>query len=152
MSKDVITINEDTSILNAAKLMAKEDISCLVVTKEKRPIAIINENDLVMGAFSNKNLHKLRVKNLMHKRYKLVTPKTNFYKVERLFNKDKIKRFLVVKNGLLVGIITDTDIVNATRDFTRFHQIIQEVILAIFGLATIFFLFYFSSLGQALFK
>lgn len=152
MSKDVVTISEDSNVSDAAKLMAKEDISCLAVTKEKKPVAIINENDLVKAAIPNKNLRKLKVKNLMHKKYKIVTPKTKFYRVERLFNKHKIKRFLVVKNGLLVGMITDTDIVNAIRDFTRFHQIMQEVILAIFGLVTFFFLFFFSPLGQAFFK
>lgn len=151
MSKNVITINENANISDAAKLMAKKDISCLVIAREKKPVAIINENDLVKAA-SGKNLRKLKVKNLMHKRYKVITPKTKFYKVEKSFHKDKIKRFLVVKNGLLEGIITDTDIVNATRDFTRFHQIMQEVILAIFGLVTFFFLFFFSPLGQALFK
>lgn len=152
MSKNVITVSEDTNTSDAAKLMAKKDISCLVITKEKNPVAIINENDLVKASASGKNLRKLKVKNLMHKNYKIVTPKTKFYKVEKFFNKDKIKRFLVIKNGLLVGIITDTDIVNVTRAFTRFHQIMQEVILAIFGLVTFLFLFYFSPLGQALFK
>jgi CBS domain-containing protein len=152
MSKNVVTISEKANISDAAKLMTKEGISCLVITKEERPVAIIDENDLVKVATSGKNMCKLKVKNLMHKNYKIIDPRTKFYKVEKFFHKDKIRRFLVVKNNELVGIITDTDIVNTIRDFTRFHQIIQEVILAIFGLATFFFLFYFSSFGQALFK
>ena len=152
MSKNVITISEDCNISDAAKLMTKKDISCLAVIKEKNPVAIINESDLAKAAESGKNLQKLKVKNLMHKNYNMVTPETKFYKVEKFFSKDKIKRFLVIKNGLLEGIITDTDIVNTIRDFTRFHRIMQEVILAIFGLATFLFLFCFSPLWQALFK
>ena len=152
MSKNVVTVAENTSVLDAAKLMIKKDISCLVVIKEKMPVAIVNENNLAKLAAPGKNLRKLKVKDVMHKEYETITPKTKFYKVERLFNKEHVKRFLVVEKGLLKGIITDTDLVNATKDFTKLHQIMQEVILVIFGLATFFFLFYFSSLGQTLFK
>lgn len=151
MSRNVITVDEDANISDAAKLMAKKDVSCLVITKEKKPVAIINENDLVKAALLVRN-NKLKVKNLMHRNYKIISPKTKFHEVEKFFNKDKIKRFLVIKDGLLVGIITDTDIINATRDFTRFHHIMQEVILAVFGLATFFFLLFFSPLGQSIFK
>ena len=63
-----------------------------------------------------------------------------------------IKRFPVIENEKVLGIITETDIVDATRDFTRFHQIMQEAILAVFGLVTAFFLFFFSPLGQSIFR
>ena len=56
-----------------------------------------------------------------------------------------------MENDKLVGLITETDIIETTRDFTRLDQIIQEVILTIFGLATAFFLFYFSPLGASIF-
>ena len=56
----------------------------------------------------------------------------------------KIKIFPVIENGSLAGLVAETDIIQATRDFTRFHQISQEIILSVFGLATAFFLFYFS--------
>jgi len=152
MSKNVVTVAENTSVLDAAKLMIKKDISCQVVTKDNRPVAIVNENNLAKLAMPGKNLRKLKVKDVMHKEYGTITPKTKFYKVEHIFNNEHVKRFLVVEKGLLKGIITDTDLVNATKDFTKLHQIMQEVILVVFGLATFFFLFYFSSLGQALFK
>lgn len=152
MSKNVVTITDSTSVLDAAKLMVEKEVSCLVATKAKKPVGIVNENDLVRLAMPGKNLRKLKVKDVVHKEYETITPKTKFYKVERFFNKEGIRRFLVVENGSLKGIITDTDIINATRDFTKLHQIMQEVILIIFGLTTFFFLFYFSSFGQALFK
>ena len=62
---------------------------------------------------------------------------------------EKMKIFPVVEKDRLIGIITETDIVDATRDFTRIHQIMQEVILTVFGLVTAFFLFFFSPLGQS---
>ena len=152
MSKNAVTVAESASVLDAAKLMTKEDVSCLVVTRGEKPVAIVNENDLVKLAMPGKNLRKLKVKDVMSKGYETITPKTRFYKVEKLFNKDHVKRFFVVEKEALKGIITDTDIINATRDFTKLHQMMQEAMLVIFGLTTFFFLFYFSPLGQALFK
>ena len=57
---------------------------------------------------------------------------------------EDIERFPVIENDKLIGIITEIDIIDATRDFTRFHQIMQEIILAVFGLVTAFFLFFFT--------
>ena len=63
----------------------------------------------------------------------------------------KITRFPVVENGTLVGLVTETDILGATRDFTRMHQVVQDTILMVFGIATAFFLLYFSPLRAMLF-
>ena len=59
---------------------------------------------------------------------------------------------LIVEEKKPLGIITETDIVDATRDFTRFHQIMQEIILTVFGLVTAFFLFFFSPIGKSIFR
>ena len=54
MAKDVITINEDTAIEEAARVMADEKIGCLPVMRERDPstgsgqrlVGIITDNDL----------------------------------------------------------------------------------------------------------
>ena len=87
----------------------------------------------------------------MDKGFMAISPLTKFSDISKALKEGKIKRFPVVQNEQLIGLITETDIIEATRDFTRFHQIVQEVILTIFGLATAFFLFYFSPLGASIF-
>ena len=52
-----------------------------------------------------------------------------------------MKIFPVVDSDKLVGIVTETDIISTTRDFTRLHHIVQDVILIIFGSATVIFFF-----------
>ena len=135
MTKDVLMISIDHSILAAAKLIASKLVSSLVVVKNKKPIAMISERDIVNGIVTNKK----NVKDVMDKEFLIIKP---FTKVSELSNKlrnDGIKIFLVIEDDKLVGIITETDIIESTRDFTRFHQIIQDVILTIFGIATAFF-------------
>ena len=147
MTKDVITTTQDSSIMEAAKLIVSKSVSGLVVEKNQ-PIAIISENDVISGLIHKKS----KVKDVMNKDFVIISPMTKFSEISKHLREKNIKRFPVVEDGKLRGLITETDIIEATRDFTRFHQIMQDVILAIFGLATAFFLFYFSPIGASIFR
>ena len=145
MTKDVLMIPRDASISAAASLIASKLVSSLVVIEKNKPIAIISENDIVRGIVSKKT----KVSDVMDREFKIVSPVMKFSELSKSLREEKIRRFPVVENDRLVGIITETDILEATRDFTRYHNIIQDVILAIFGFATAFFLFYFSPFGAS---
>lgn len=148
MTKGVITASKGLSLRDAARLMSSKSVSSLVVVEKSKPVAVISENDLVRGISSN----KAKVSDVMSRDFIVIPPSTSFSEISRCLREKKIKRFPVVENGKLAGLITETDIIETTRDFTRFHQIVQEVILAVFGLATSFFLFYFSPLGASIFR
>ena len=133
MTQEVITVTPNSSIREAAKLATSKSVSSLVVLDNGKPVAVVSERDI------------------MSKNFRIISPDTTFYEITQSLKERNIQRFPVVDNGRLIGIITETDIVEATRDFTRFHQVMQDAILAIFGIATAFFLFYFSPLGTAIF-
>ena len=147
MTKEVIAIQPDARITDAANLITSKSVSSLVVVEKGKPIAIISENDVINGILSKKT----KVKDVMSKNFMLISPMTKFSEISGHLRDGKSRRFPVVENDRLIGLITETDIIEATRDFTRLHQIVQEVILAVFGLATAFFLFYFSPLGASFF-
>ena len=151
MTENVITANEDATIAEAASLMMHKHVKSLIVTKDSKPIAIVTQKDLIKGSL-NKNPGKVRIKGIMNKNFLAVNPDTNYLFIAKKLKEGGISRFPVVEHDKLVGIITETDIIDATRDFTRFHQIMQEAILAVFGLVTAFFLFFFSPLGQSIFR
>jgi acetoin utilization protein AcuB len=46
MSKDVITVTEDTPIEDAARIMADRKVGCLPVVREREVVGIITETDL----------------------------------------------------------------------------------------------------------
>ena len=146
MSENVVTVNKDNTIADAAKLIANKHVSCLLIKENKMPIAVITIRDIINGMVNISP--KARVKDAMNKDFLIISPKTKYSYILKKLKEEKIKRFPVVENGKLVGIITETDLIDATRDFTKFHLIMQEIILAVFGLVTAFFLFLFSPLGQ----
>lgn len=147
MTKEVISISPSTSIMEAANISLAKGVSSLVVTENQKPIAVLSERDIITAVLSRKS----KVKDVMDRDFVIINPNTSFNTVSRLMRQKRVTRFPVVENNKLVGLVTESDIVEATRDFTRFHQAVQDVILTIFGIATAFFLFYFSPLKLWLF-
>jgi acetoin utilization protein AcuB len=47
MKKPVITLKPTSSIMEAADLTRKENIGCIVVTEDEKPVGIITERDLI---------------------------------------------------------------------------------------------------------
>ena len=150
MTENVITIDENATIGAAAKLMQSKHVKSLLVVKNNSPISVVTENSLIKGVLNKSSGRK--VKNVMGKNFLIVSPETKYSYLVKKLMEEKIKRFPIVENKKLIGLITETDIIDATRDFTRFHQIMQEIILAVFGIITAFFLFFFSPLGQSIFR
>ena len=147
MTKDVITISPSLSIMEAARLLTSKSVSCLIVVEKDNPVAVVSEGDIIKGMLSKKT----KVREVMDKSFMVISPNANFSKISKNLREKNVKRFPVVESGKLIGIITETDVIEATRDFTRFHQVVQDIILAIFGTATAFFLFYFSPLRAMIF-
>lgn len=147
MTKDVVAIAKNSSVLEASRLLTSKSVSSLVVIENSKPVAVVSERDIIQGTLSKKT----KVMDIINKNFVIISPNASFYEVTKMLREKNIRRFPVVDDGKLIGIITETDIVEAIRDFTRLHQIIQDVILAVFGIATAFFLFYFSPLKVAVF-
>lgn len=147
MTKEVVTINSNSSIKEASRLATLKTVSSLIVNEKSKPIAVISERDIINAMLAKKT----KVKDAMSKNFIEISPNTKFYEISKWLREKKIKIFPVVENEELIGLITETDIVEATRDFTRMHQITQDIILTVFGLATAFFLFYFSPIRSLFF-
>jgi len=149
MADKVSTIDENANVIDAANLMLKKKVSTLMVIRKDKSLSIVTEKDLIKATL-NKSSSKSKIKTIANKNFLKVNEDTTYSYIIQKLRKGNIQRFPVVTNKKLVGIITETDIIDTTRDFIRFHQIVQEVILTLFGLATAFFLFFFSPLGQSL--
>ncbi len=119
MTKNPITVNPDTLVLQAQKMMKEKKIRRLPVVEKGRLVGIITKYDLLEAAPPKgtsslydltEQLSKMRVKNVMKKNPLTVTPFTPMEDALRLGQEKKIGSFPVVENGKLVGIATESDI------------------------------------------
>ena len=66
MTKEVITIDETATIKEAAEIMDKNEISCLIALRKGRAIGIITERDLLKRVIVEaKNPEKTKVGKVM---------------------------------------------------------------------------------------
>jgi len=133
MTKNPITIDSETLVLDAQKIMEENNIRRLPVVDKGKLVGIITMRDLLMAApspatsLSVHELHyllaKMKVKEIMKKKPVTVTPDTPFEEAFRIGQEKKIGSFPVIEKGKLVGIATESDIV---RFLTRALGIREE--------------------------
>lgn len=121
MTKNPITVDSETLVLDAQKLMKENNIRRLPVVDKGKLVGIITKHDLLEAAPSpatslsvhelNYLLSKMKVKEIMKKNPVTLTPDTPFEEALRIGQEKKIGSFPVVDKGKLVGITTESDIV-----------------------------------------
>ena len=113
MVEDVISVSEKATVREAAELMNKHEIGCLIVVDtEEKPIGILTERDLLRRVLAErKDPVRIKVSQVMSKPLVTVTPHTDLEAAARLMFERKIKKLPVVEDGRLVGLVTLTDMV-----------------------------------------
>jgi CBS domain-containing protein len=109
MTKNVITIGVNESVLYAAKLMHQQDVGDLVVIERNVPKGIVTERDLVRRVIAQKKPLETKVSEIMS--YPLITieEESSIRDAARKMVKYKIRRLPVTKKNALVGIIATSD-------------------------------------------
>jgi len=111
MVKEVITIDEKSTIKEAADVMNRFEIGCLIATRNRKAVGILTERDLLTRVVSQtKNPRKTKVETVMSKPLIVVEPDMDLEEAAKLMFKLKIKKLPVVESGRLVGLVTLTDL------------------------------------------
>ena len=117
MCKDVITIEDDKSAEDAAKIISENDISFLVIIKNGLPIGVLSEKDFVRKlAAENKNASDTQISEIMSYKFRWVEPTSSIEDAIQKMLNNNIRRLLVLEDGKLVGVITQTDLAAYLRD------------------------------------
>jgi len=122
MTKRVITARVNATIKAACKSMYDNNVGFLVIVKRTMggivPVGIITERDIVKIIGSQELLYP-QVPIRQHMSYPLMTgsPTMTLSKAMEIMSKKNIRRLPIIEkdsvHNKLVGIITETDIVNA---------------------------------------
>lgn len=110
MSKKVITIETTSSTTEIARIMNKNNISCVVLTKNEEPCGIITERDYLSKIISqNKKASDLSPAQIMSTPFITVSSVTTADDVAQMMLENKIRHVVVMDNSHPIGIITITD-------------------------------------------
>lgn len=138
MLTNVLTLPKEAKIEEAAKLLTKEENSCVVIVENKKPVGIITELDLVRNLVSKGKLLKEPVTKLMTSPVTCMTPNMKLDEALKMIDTKRYRRYPIAENEELIGLITKKDVVNAISENLRFHRNIQNIVLILFVLFEFF--------------
>ena len=127
MSTSPVTISADATVAEAASIMRDKEIGSLVVLEDSRPTGIVTERDVVTKvAAANKSAKDTDVREIMTSPLVAVHPHQEVAEAAKVMAARKIRRLPVIKEGKLVGMITENDIIRVwpqlievTREWDR---------------------------------
>ena len=124
MTSPVITISEEGIVHDAAKLMDKDDLGCIVVTDKKgKPVGIITERDLITRVLA-KNLlaSKVKAKKVMTSPLLTIDPDEPLVEAARKMSRLNVRRLGVIYKGSLAGLVSSKDILAVTPELLETIQ------------------------------
>jgi CBS domain-containing protein len=111
MVREVITLDENSTVKEAAEIMNKFEIGCLIAVRKGKAIGIITERDLLKRVVAEaRDGKKTKVKEIMTSPLVVVDPKMELEEAAKLMFQMKIKKLPVVDGKRLVGLVSLTDI------------------------------------------
>ena len=109
-------VSPETTILEAAKIMAEKDVTTLFVVEGQKVIGILTDMDIIKRCvIPNKKASEVRAKDIMTSQLVTVDAEDNVEYAVNVMLEHKIRRLPVVFKGRFIGIIT-TDYISAHAD------------------------------------
>jgi CBS domain-containing protein len=135
--REVVTvdINDNPSVLDVAKLMAKHRIGSVVVVEgssnnNNNPIGIITERDIIKKVTAqNKSADQVAVRHIMSSPLITVQSIDSIDTAAETFAENRVKRLVVLEqDGSMVGILSVSDIAKKlarilTEDYNRYRSL-----------------------------
>jgi len=127
MEKNVVTLDQDSTVLDAARLLKEKKISFLVIMKNNEPIGVVTESDFVRKlVVEDKVASKTQLSEIMSYKFRSVTPSTEIEDAVQKMLNNKIRRLLVLDEGKLAGVVTQTDLTGFLRSKLLIDGTIQN--------------------------
>ena len=116
MRKDVIAIEVYKTVKDAMEKMSTKGVTSLIVVDAENGdnLGIITRKDILGEIIAHKRDPKdVKVSDIMSEPLLTITPDMDIVHVSRLMAKTNIRRFPVIENDKLVGLISNSDIFKA---------------------------------------
>lgn len=138
MLADVPRLKREARIGEAAKLLARNQSGCIVVVEGSKPIGIVTELDIVRSVIAKDRSLKAPIAEIMSSPVTSMAPNMKLDEALKIIDTKKFRKYPIVENGELVGLVTKKDVVNAISNNVKFHRNIQNAVVVLFVLFEFF--------------
>jgi len=110
MKTDVVSIDENETVQDAAQQMVKSNIGCVIITRDEIPLGIFTESDFVRIAAKGIPLFST-LSGVMSTPLEVITPGETIWEAADIMRKKDIHKLPIQDENKIVGIITASDLV-----------------------------------------
>jgi CBS domain-containing protein len=110
-----ISIDADTSVLEALELMASKNIGSVVITEDGEYLGLLTERDYARKVIlKGKSSHETLVREIMSTGLPRIVPENSIETCMHIMSESNIRYLPVFKDDTLIGIISSNDLVKET--------------------------------------
>jgi len=133
MRKNVISIDQDMTIKDAAIMMDDSNVGCVIVTNKNTPTGILTERDFVKRVSAKEKPLSTRLSEVMSTPLITVSDDETIWEAAEIMKKNKIHKMPVQQNDKIVGILTASDIVKicSLGSDSSMREICDQILLRI---------------------
>jgi len=114
--RELVTIDQDSSVLEAAKLMVQKSRGSVLATASGKPVGILTERDILKKVVAKEmDTSSTKVREVMTSPPVTIEYGAPLREAIDLMVRKGLRRMLVTKDGEIIGIFTMRDIVKHTR-------------------------------------
>jgi len=110
MKTNVVSIDEDATVQDAAQQMVKSNIGCVIITRDSIPFGIFTANDFVRIVAKGNPLFST-LSGVMSTPLVVISSEETLWEAAEIMSKKGIHKLPIQDKNKIVGIITASDLV-----------------------------------------
>lgn len=114
MDKKVVQVDENSSIAEVVKTMIDNDVWSVVVTRNKLPVGVVTERDIIRRCIAKSCSLTMKVGDIMSSPIETISPDATLGEAMAKLVEKNIRRLFVVENGKIIGRVTQTELFENT--------------------------------------
>src|SRR5512137_66445 len=113
MTREIVTINEDKTVLAAAKMMGQKRVGSVIVTSNGKPLGIFTERDLLSTFIARSQPLDIPMGEACSGLMTTAPAGISIHEAAKVMAEKHIRRLPIMKKKQIAGIITARDLVEA---------------------------------------
>ncbi|MEW6189623.1 MAG: CBS domain-containing protein [Actinomycetota bacterium] len=111
MTRRVVSIGPDSSVIEAAKRMGEENVGCLIVLEDEKLVGMLTDRDIATRVVGEGiDPQGCKVRDCMTREIVTAIPQTDILDAAKLMTKYEVRRLPIVDGQRVVGIVSIADI------------------------------------------
>jgi CBS domain-containing protein len=127
MTESPTTCEPSTTVVEAAKVMANEDVGPVPVVQEGRVVGLVTDRDLVIRVLAEgRDPSSTTIGEIASSDLVTVQPDSDLQEALQLMAQNQVRRLPVVEGEQLVGIVAQADVARAAEE-EHTGEVVQEI-------------------------